>query len=94
MKISEDLKKNAWEMMKSKIIYTDDLDEAKKTLENRSGIVEVPWCGENDCGLKLEELTNSRVLGSPYDSARDVSNKSCVVCKKPAKDTLRLAKTY
>ncbi|QGR19428.1 proline--tRNA ligase [Stygiolobus azoricus] len=94
MKISEDLKKNAWEMMKSKIIYTDDLDEAKKTLENRSGIVEVPWCGENDCGLKLQELTNSRVLGSPYDSARDVSNKSCVVCKKPAKDTLRLAKTY
>ncbi|BCU71337.1 proline--tRNA ligase [Stygiolobus caldivivus] len=92
--VAEDLRDNAREFMQAKIKLVEDVEQAKAMLENRSGVVEVPWCGDNNCGLKLEELTNSRVLGSPYDSPKDVSNKVCVVCKKPAKDTLRLAKTY
>ncbi|MFP3226021.1 MAG: proline--tRNA ligase [Sulfolobaceae archaeon] len=93
-KISKDLKDRAKKFLESKQKYTEDLEEAKKLIENRAGIVEVPWCGSNECGLKLQDLVGGKVLGIPLDSKRDVSKSQCVVCKKPAKTTLRLAKTY
>ena len=93
-KMYEDLKRKAWDFLNSKIKFVEDIEQAKVLLENRTGIVEVPWCGDNNCGLKLMELTNGKVLGTPYDTPRDVSGKVCIVCKKPAKDVLRLAKTY
>ncbi|AAY80866.1 proline--tRNA ligase [Sulfolobus acidocaldarius] len=92
--LRKDLKERAWNFLRSKIRYTDNLEEAKKMLDSKAGIVEVPWCESNECGLKIEETTGARVLGKPYDSPRDVSKSTCVVCKKPAKTTLRLAKTY
>jgi len=35
-----------------------------------SGIVDVPWCGSKECGLKIEELTNARVLGYPIEDRK------------------------
>ncbi|MEM0173008.1 MAG: proline--tRNA ligase [Sulfolobaceae archaeon] len=91
-RIKKELKDRAWEYFKSKIRYTENLTEAKKIVEERGGIVELPWCGENSCGLKLEELINARVLGEPIEKVSVSGN--CVVCKKPAKTILRIAKTY
>ncbi|MCH4814787.1 MAG: proline--tRNA ligase [Saccharolobus sp.] len=90
--IQEDLRKRAWEGLKSRIEYANDIEKAKNILENNSGIVEVPWCGSNECGLKIEELTNARVLGYPIED-RKVNDK-CVICKMNAKTVLRVAKTY
>ena len=89
-----DLRSRATEFLRSRIRKTEDIEEAKKFLEEKAGIVEVPWCGNNSCGLKLEELANARVLGIPLDEKIDVSNMKCVICKNPAKHVLRLAKTY
>ncbi|BFI74006.1 proline--tRNA ligase [Sulfurisphaera ohwakuensis] len=93
-KIKNDLHEKALKFLKARIIYTEDLNEAKKILEERAGVVEVPWCGDNNCGLQLQDVTNARVLGIPLDEDKDVSNTKCVMCKKPAKSLLRLAKTY
>ncbi len=90
--IQEDLRKRAWESLKSRIEYANDIEKAKNILENNSGIVEVPWCGSKECGLKIEELTNARVLGYPIED-RKVNDK-CVICKMNAKTVLRVAKTY
>ena len=89
-----DLKARASQLLRDRIKRAEDLEEAKKLLEAKAGIVEVPWCGDNSCGLKLEEITNARVLGIPLDEKVDVSNMKCVVCKRQAKYMLRLAKTY
>ncbi|QIW24319.1 proline--tRNA ligase [Sulfolobus sp. S-194] len=93
-KMKNDLHEKALKFLKERIIYTEDLNEAKKILEERAGVVEVPWCGDNNCGLQLQDETNARVLGIPLDENKDVSNTKCVLCKKPAKSLLRLAKTY
>ncbi|MFP3163273.1 MAG: proline--tRNA ligase [Acidianus hospitalis] len=90
--LSEDLKKKAWDFFNSRIFYTNDVNEAKKILENRGGIIEVPWCGDNSCGLKIEEELNARVLGYPIDAKK--TSDPCVICKKPSTNVLRVAKTY
>ncbi|MDT7861029.1 MAG: proline--tRNA ligase [Saccharolobus sp.] len=90
--IQENLRKRAWEFMNSKIKYSNDINEAKKIIEKELGIVEVPWCGKNECGLKIEELTDTRVLGYPIEERR--VNDKCVICKMNAKTVLRIAKTY
>ncbi len=90
--LSEDLKKRAWEFFNSKILYTKDIDEAKKILNDKGGIIEVPWCGNNSCGLKIEEELNARVLGYPEEPKK--TNDVCIICKKPSTNVLRVAKTY
>jgi len=90
--IYENLKKRAWEFLNSKIRRANTLDEAKKLLEAKAGVVEVPWCGRDECGLKLEDELQARVLGSPVGEVK-VEGK-CVVCGKEAKSLLRVAKTY
>lgn len=92
--MKSDLRSRAIQFLKERVRYSDNVDETKKLLEEKLGIVEVPWCGDNSCGLKLEEVTNARVLGIPLDEKVDVSNKRCVICKNEAKYVLRLAKTY
>ncbi|TRM92785.1 proline--tRNA ligase, partial [Sulfolobus sp. A20-N-G8] len=69
-----------------------DIDTARKILENELGVVEVPWCGKSECGLKIEELTNARVLGYPIEDKK--INDKCVICKMNSKTVLRVAKTY
>ncbi len=86
------LKERAWKFMKEHIVYTEDIEEAKKLVEERK-VVEVPWCGRKECGLRLDEEVG-RVLGMPLDEDARVEGKKCVVCGRPAKVKVRLAKTY
>ncbi|MCY0858981.1 MAG: proline--tRNA ligase [Sulfolobaceae archaeon] len=91
-KIDKDLKENAWKEFNSRIRYMSDLQKAKELLNAEGGIIEVPWCGDNSCGLKIQEITDSRVLGEP-DEKKEVNDK-CPVCGRQAKTVLRIAKTY
>ncbi|MEM4884656.1 MAG: proline--tRNA ligase [Saccharolobus sp.] len=90
--LQNDLRKRAWEFLKSKIKYSNDIENAKRIIENELGILEIPWCGRNECGLKIEEITGARVLGYPTEEVK-ISDK-CVICKMDAKTVLRIAKTY
>ncbi|EZQ07003.1 MULTISPECIES: proline--tRNA ligase [Acidianus] len=89
--VRRSVRDRAWIFFNQKVKFSTDPDSAKKSLEE-GGIVEVPWCGEDSCGLKVEEITGGKVLGYPIESKE--INESCIVCKKPAKTTLRIAKTY
>ena len=53
--INENLKTQAKETMNKRIFRVSRLSEAKSLLKNKAGIIEVPWCGKEDCGHKLEE---------------------------------------
>jgi prolyl-tRNA synthetase len=71
----------------------DGLEEAKRLLKNRAGIVEVAWCGNDECGHKIEQDTEASILGTPEDSEQKAEG-NCVVCGKKAKAILRTAITY
>jgi len=63
-----------------------------RNLEKRNGIIEVPWCGEEKCGLTMEEEVDMTSLGIPYPEK--AADGNCVVCGKAALHWLRLAKSY
>lgn len=86
--ISDNLQKKALQVMNEKTIQTDNLDEIK----NAEGIVKTGWCGEEGCGLELEETSDMKVLGIPIEK-EDFSGK-CVICGKPTENVVYLAKTY
>jgi prolyl-tRNA synthetase len=87
-----ELKRRAWQWTRQHVFRAEKLEEAKKLLQKRAGIVEVPWCGKTECGHKLE-ITNARVLGTPEDIRTKAKGK-CLVCGKKAESTVRVAMAY
>ncbi|HID16148.1 MAG TPA: hypothetical protein EYP16_05045 [Candidatus Atribacteria bacterium] len=90
--MEEALKKRAQQWFKEQISRIENLEEAKRTFEEKGGIIEVPWCGNDECGLKIGEKLNARVLGEALD-VKEYPSK-CVICSKESKKILRLARTY
>ena len=89
----EDMKLRAWQWMNEHVHRVSNFEDAKRLIKRKAGIVEVLWCGNAECGHKLEAETNASVLGTPEDLEEKVKG-SCVVCGKKAEDILRLAIAY
>jgi len=92
-KMSKDMREKASKWLREHVHSAKTLDEVKTLLKKRAGIVEVPWCGETDCGLKMEQEINGKMLGVPMDMKEEVSG-TCIVCGKEAKDIVRVAVAY
>jgi len=92
-RMTANLRERAWQWMNARVYRVKQLEEAKRLLRKRAGIVEVLWCGGFECGHKLEEEVNARVLGTPVDLKEKVAG-NCVVCGKKAKDIVRVAVAY
>jgi len=91
--MTHDLKANAAAWMNEQIHRVDSLSEAKSLLAKRAGIVEVQWCGKDECGHSLEETVEARLLGFPEDTKEKVDGK-CVVCGEKAVNVVRVALAY
>ena len=95
--IHENLHKRAREFLESHIKRVETVEEARKVFEDRRGIVEIPWCGEESCGLEMEEALEAKMLGTPYpeEKAKEgIEGKKCPVCGREAKFIARFARTY
>ncbi|AEH24610.1 proline--tRNA ligase [Pyrococcus yayanosii] len=94
--IMENLHARAREWLESHIKRVETLEEAKEAFEDRRGVVEIPWCGEEECGLRMEEVLDAKMLGTPYpeEEALRLEGKRCPVCGGEAKFVARFARTY
>lgn len=92
--IRENLRKRAWDWLVSHVSRVESIDEARRVLAEKKGVVELPWCGREDCGHKLEELVDAGSLGSPLEKPEWVKGKKCPVCGLPAVTSMRLARKY
>ena len=79
--------------MKDHVYRVESLEEAKQLLRKRAGIVEVLWCNRAECGHRLEEEVDARVLGVPVDTEEKIDGK-CVVCGRKAEHVVRAAIAY
>jgi len=61
-------------------------------LEKKEGILELPWCGKEECGKKMEEALDMKSLGVPMEN--EGINATCPICGEKAITWLRLAKSY
>ena len=86
--IANSLFKNAKKLLDENMHQVQTIDEAKK----RKGIIEIPWCGNKDCAMEVENILEGNTLGEPIDDK--TCNSPCPVCGMAAKTWMRFAKTY
>jgi len=87
--VSKTLYGNAKKLLTSNMHRVETIDEAKK----HKGIVELPWCGNEDCALEVENILDGNTLGEPIEEKR-CKEYSCPICGHPAETWMRYAKTY
>jgi prolyl-tRNA synthetase len=94
--VEENLRRSAWDKLRSSVVKADGLEAARKAL-GEGKIVEVPWSGDNSCGLKMVELLRADALGTPLDAPADVGGADLrdLACPdKRASYWLRLSERY
>ena len=93
--IKKELDQIAHMMFSTAKIYLNENIHQVLTIEeakNRKGIIEIPWCGQEDCAMEIENILEGNTLGEPIDNVS--CSNPCPVCGKPAKTWMRFAKTY
>ena len=100
------LVQRAWETLTANVRDVKTAEEAKGT----TGIARMGWCQSEECGLKIQGVTEKTVLGVPIDVAFGDAfleqTKSrlalpgrgfagvCAACGKPTETPIHVAKTY
>lgn len=95
VRLTRDIKQREAEFLQSRVNRVETLEEAKEVVGQRIGVVELPWCGLEECGKFLEEELTGSVLGTPEDlqSLEDIE-EICFACGKRATTIMRFARTY
>jgi prolyl-tRNA synthetase len=91
--IEDNLRKKAWKYMDDHIHKSNALEDAKQFLDTIGGIVELPWCGNDACGRRIEAEVETRVLGTPLDEGHE-GDGVCPCCGQKGTHVLRVARTY
>ncbi|MFQ6123063.1 MAG: proline--tRNA ligase [Candidatus Heimdallarchaeota archaeon] len=95
VRLTRDIKQREAKFLQSRIYRVKTLEEAKEVVGQRIGVVELPWCGLEECGKFLEEELTGSVLGTPEDlqNFEDVEGV-CFACGKRAITIMRFARSY
>ncbi len=95
--VQENLRREAWEFLKGMVSQATNIEEARKILSERGGVVEVPWSGDENCGKEIQRLLDADALGIPMDKdpSEGVSGLKDLACPdKEANYWLRVAYRY
>ena len=90
--IETSMRRRAWEEFRKRIKTIASVDELQNAIHNRN-VGRVPWCGNEKCGLEIEERVEGSVLGEELFTEAP-KNRSCVVCSQQANKWLVVARTY
>ncbi|MCD6324046.1 MAG: proline--tRNA ligase [Desulfurococcales archaeon] len=92
--VNDTLRERAWKAFKSRILRTEDLEEAKNHLVE-GGVVEIPWCGKPACAERVAEILGAEALGTPLDEEVDAGSElKCPICGGRAYTYMRYARKY
>ena len=89
-KYSENLSETAEDFQEEHVKFTENLDEISELIE-AGNVVSFNWCGDEECGKKIEEETGYDILGI-HDDAED--GAKCILSGEDAKYLALIAKTY
>ncbi len=89
--IRKSLFEKAESSLKERIFDCKTLEEVKDKISG--GICRIPWCGERECGLAMENEVGAGILGVPEGELGRGAG-SCPVCRKNTGNMAIMAKTY
>ena len=83
--IQTNMYNKAKERMESLTYKASTLEEVETIMNTRPGFIHAPWCGNQECELKMKEIrgTKSRCITETYE--HNHHDHKCVVCGKKAK---------
>ncbi|NPA75837.1 MAG: proline--tRNA ligase [Euryarchaeota archaeon] len=84
--IQEHLIEKAEREMQERIKAVNTIEDAK----NEDGVAAVPWCGSEECGQKIEEETEKKIIGMPTEQ----KHGKCIICGKDTDIVAYVAKPY
>lgn len=90
--IYESLKERAENFLEERFFEVTEIEEAREILSEREGIVKIPWCGEKECGLEIEEKSGGDVLGKEIDVNEKMGK--CPICEEEKCEPVLLSKTF
>lgn len=91
-KIKNDLKERARSYLEDKIEWAKDLEKARDIIGKTQGIAQVSWCGQEDCGQRIEEETGGDILGPEFEG--ETKKSECIACGRKAEKLALVARTY
>jgi prolyl-tRNA synthetase len=74
----------------AKVKEVASIEEAKA--QTQVGVALVPWCGEEECGHKLEDQVGANMLGEPQ--YKSFSLARCAACGKESPGRTYMARQY
>lgn len=92
-----DMKERAKKRFDSLIHEAENMEELEKKLA-LGGFVKVPFCSigmdGKGCYEKIKDRMHAEVRGARFPDEEKVMNKKCIVCGKPAKHLVYVARQY
>ena len=96
IKFDDRLRKKAGKSMNGKIVNCKTIDQIKKAMREGK-IARVNWCSLNNEGMKcaehIEKEINAEVRGT-LANKKEKSAGNCIICNKPAREVVYVAKSY
>jgi prolyl-tRNA synthetase len=89
--ISSSLKERAWREMESRIHTAADIEEIKKLVVEKGGVVKTTWCGREACGKSIEDRVDVDILGILDE---EPAQGTCVGCGEKAEKVIIMGRSY
>jgi len=85
--IESRLRERAWKNFREKVRMCESIEEAREL----NGIALLHWCGEEECGKRMEEETEKDLLGEVIDRTE---KGRCLICRKESGKLMAVAKSF
>ena len=82
--IQSNLYNKAKKRKESMTYHAKNLEEVKKIMDTQPGFIYAPWCGSEECELKMKDIKGLKSRCITEDNDKD----TCVVCGKKSKHTV------
>lgn len=91
--IQSNLLQRASDQLKLRTVDVSAYLALKETIESIGGFARAPWCGSQQCEVKVKEETGSDIRLIPFDEHPDSGSK-CIVCGSMATRIAYFARAY
>ncbi|MEM3833066.1 MAG: proline--tRNA ligase [Thermoprotei archaeon] len=88
----KEMKQKAWKELNERLIMTRSINEISDTIA-KGKVAMVPWCKKSECGHKLEEITDFKILGTPLKKI-NIKHEKCTICREEARTLIYVARSY
>jgi prolyl-tRNA synthetase len=86
----EDIQEGMFTSASAKMLH--DIHVVTDPADVTEGLNSMHWCGAEDCGHQIEEVTGMAILGVPVEL--EPVKGSCAVCGKPTDNIIYVARSY